>query len=219
MKNFFYLICFALAFSSCASTRSGRSVVRHPEKPPASSEPVFLDNITINPSSAPRSSVHKPVTIRGNRDLPGSVLFSDIEKCSEVQFKYAILMEDEVENMTNPRLIAFLEDWYGTPYKYGGATKMGIDCSAFSSLMMDSVYHLDVPRTCRSQYDAGARVSKSQLSQGDLVFFNTTGRISHVGVYLGHNKFVHASTSSGIMISDLDESYFKRRYAGAARIR
>jgi len=194
-------------------------VVRHPPKPAASSEPVFLDNITINPSASPRSSVHKPVRIRGNSDIPGSVFSSDIERCNELQFKYAILMEDAVENVTNQRLVSFIEDWYGTPYKYGGSTKMGIDCSAFSSLMLDSVYHLDIPRTCRKQYEAGSRVSKSQLVPGDLVFFNTTGRISHVGVYLGHSKFVHASTSSGIMISDLDESYFKRRYAGAARIR
>lgn len=84
---------------------------------------------------------------------------------------------------------------------------------------MDSVYDVSLPRTARSQYYMGTRIRRNQLTQGDLVFFNTTGGISHVGVYLANNKFVHASASSGVMISDLEDVYFKRRYAGAARVR
>lgn len=121
--------------------------------------------------------------------------------------------------MTNLRLISFLERWYGTPYKFGGGTATGIDCSAFAALMVDSVYSIHLPRTCREQYEAAKKISRSQLAEGDLVFFNTTGGISHVGVYLNNNKFVHASTSGGVMISDLDEAYFKRRYYGSARVR
>ncbi len=128
-------------------------------------------------------------------------------------------MEKEVETVTNERLITFLENWYGTPYKYGGDKKTGIDCSAFTCLMMDTVYNVALPRTSREQFAAGKRITKSDLSQGDLVFFNTTGGISHVGVYLNNNKFVHASTSSGVMISDLEDGYFKKRYVGATRLR
>ncbi len=97
--------------------------------------------------------------------------------------------------------------------------KKGIDCSAFTCLFMDSVYGISLPRTARSQYTTGTHINKSQLKQGDLVFFNTTGGISHVGVYLNNNKFVHASTSSGVMISDLDDLYFKKRYVGCRRVK
>ena len=128
-------------------------------------------------------------------------------------------MEEEVETVTNDKLIAFLENWYGTPYKYGGDKRTGVDCSAFTCLMMDTVYNVSLPRTSREQYAAGKRIAKSDLAQGDLVFFNTTGGISHVGVYLNNSKFIHASTSSGVMISDLEDAYFKKRYVGATRLR
>ena len=202
---------------SCSSTKHS-AVTPHPRKV-SSTDPVFLDNITIKPSGASNSSINRSIEVKGKNNLPGVALSSDIESCSELQFKYAILMEEPVERMTNEKLISFLENWYGIPYRYGGGGRTGIDCSAFSSVMMDSVYNLDIPRTCREQYQAGKKIKKNQLVQGDLVFFNTSGRISHVGVYLGHNKFVHASTSNGVMISDLDDIYFKRRYAGSARIR
>lgn len=129
-------------------------------------------------------------------------------------------MDKPVETIWNDRLITFLEDWYGVPYRYGGATKKGIDCSAFTCELMDDVYGVTLPRTSRDQYKAASQISKKSLEQGDLVFFNTRGRgISHVGVYLGNNKFVHASTSSGVMISDLDENYFSKRFSGSGRIR
>jgi cell wall-associated NlpC family hydrolase len=78
---------------------------------------------------------------------------------------------------------------------------------------------LSISRTCREQYADTRRIKKSQLQEGDLVFFKTRGKsISHVGIYLRNNKFIHASTSSGVMISDLNEDYFDARYAGAGRI-
>jgi len=147
------------------------------------------------------------------------VYSTDIEKCNDLQFKYAILMDSPVEEITNSRLVSFLESWYGTRYKMGGTNRSGIDCSAFTSLLMDSVFTITVPRTAKAQYDMGAKIQRDFLQQGDLVFFNTTGGISHVGVYLGNNKFVHASTSLGVIISDLDELYYRNRYLGATRVK
>ena len=219
MKNFFYLICLAAVCQSCSSTK-GVSAANHPRKRYASPDPKFLEIITVRPPGASAYPVlHKPSEINANKDFPGASYPSDIEKCNELQFKYAILMEEEVESITNEKLISFLEEWYGIPYKYGGGTRMGVDCSAFSCMMMDSVYNLNIPRTCREQFVAGKRIKQDQLLQGDLVFFNTTGGVSHVGVYLGHRKFVHASTSNGVMISGLDDGYFKKRYVGSSRIR
>ena len=223
MKNFFYIIGLIVLLTSCASTKQlsypGSNSVPPPER--AERDPQFLENISINKSAnkdtitvRKRALVEKPGTM-----TTGSDFSTDIERSNFLQFKYAILLEETVESMTNEKLISFLEDWYGTPYQFGGDTKKGIDCSAFTCRLMDSVYKITLPRTAKNQYNSSTKVRKQDLKQGDLVFFNTTGGISHVGVYLGNNKFVHASASSGVMISDLDEAYFKRRYIGAARVK
>lgn len=223
MKNFLYAYIIGLVclLTSCGSARKS-SAVAHKGRPPAD-QPRFLENIAIKSSGSTvpdeETTVDAPKKLKGRKDIPGSMYSSDIEKCNNLQFKYAILMEEEVETVTNDRLIAFLENWYGTPYKYGGDKRTGVDCSAFTCLMMDTVYNVSLPRTSREQYAAGKRIAKSDLAQGDLVFFNTTGGISHVGVYLNNSKFIHASTSSGVMISDLEDAYFKKRYVGATRLR
>ena len=116
-------------------------------------------------------------------------------------------------------MLEFIEEWYGTPYRYGGTTKKGIDCSAFVNFFMSAVYALAIPRNSKEQYDAAKKIRKKQLEEGDLVFFNTRGGISHVGVYMGNNKFVHASTSSGVVISDMDDEYFAKRYVASGRVR
>lgn len=142
-----------------------------------------------------------------------------IENINLLNFKYAILLDVPVEALNNLPLVQYIEEWYHTPYRYGGASKDGVDCSAFTSGIITAVYSLAVPRTVREQYQATERIDKDDLTEGDLVFFNTTGSISHVGVYLFNNKFVHASTTNGVMISDLNDAYFSRKYAGAGRIR
>ncbi len=221
VKNFLYASGLVCLLASCSSTRQS-SAVNHPNRV-SSNQPRFLENIAIKSSvstiSDDETTVDAPKKVKGRKDLPGATYSADIEKCHGLQFKYAILMEKEVETVTNDKLIAFLEGWYGTPYKYGGNKKTGIDCSAFTCLMIDTMYNVSLPRTSREQYAAGRRIAKSDLSQGDLVFFNTTGGISHVGVYLNNNKFVHASSSGGVMISDLEDTYFKKRYVGATRLR
>ncbi|MEO8584064.1 MAG: NlpC/P60 family protein [Flavitalea sp.] len=217
MKTYLYILLAGFLCASCNSTRK-TTAVEHPAKKSASSDPKFLESITIKSGSRAGSGVHKPLLIKGNNNAPGVPVFN-IEKCSDLQFKYGILLNADVETITNDKMISFLEEWYGIPYKFGGEGKGGIDCSAFCALMMDSVYAIDLPRTCRDQYAGGMKIRKDQLIQGDLVFFNTVGAISHVGVFLGNNKFVHASTSNGVMISDLDELYFKKRYVGGVRVR
>jgi lipoprotein Spr len=120
---------------------------------------------------------------------------------------------------SSQQLEAYIHQWLHTPYKYGGMSKNGIDCSGFSSRVLKDVYHLQIPRTAESQYENGQKVSDSRRRTGDLVFFrNVRGRgIDHVGVFLGNNQFVHASTNAGVIISDLDEEYYHKRYVGACR--
>jgi cell wall-associated NlpC family hydrolase len=150
---------------------------------------------------------------------PNSNFSGTIETSSWLQFKYALLTDVPVEALDNMNLLNYMEDWYGTPYHYGGSTKKGIDCSAFSSGLMATVFNILIPRTAREQYEITDRIEKYELHEGDLVFFNTHGGISHVGIYLINNKFVHASVTNGVMISDLGESYFVKRYMGAGRVK
>lgn len=143
----------------------------------------------------------------------------DIEKASTLQFTYASKLGTEVEAITNFKLFELIDEWWGTPYRLGGTTKDGIDCSAFVNTLMAAVFAVNLSRTSREQYENATKISDRELTEGDLVFFNTRGGISHVGIYLTNNKFVHASTSGGVMISDLNEPYWKTRYKGAGRVK
>lgn len=221
MRNFFYFLGLLGLLASCGPSRTlypGSNSVSPPKKLP-DAPPEFLDNITIKGTYSAGTSASKPLVIKKTEEAPHSLYSTDIEKSHALQFKYAILLDEYVETVTNEKLIAFMEDWYGTPYRFGGESKKGIDCSAFVCRMMDSIYNIALPRTAQSQFEIGSRIRKDELQQGDLVFFNTTGGVSHVGVYLDNNKFVHASTSMGVMVSDMDDIYFKKRYLGAARVR
>ena len=120
--------------------------------------------------------------------------------------------------------MSFIEDWYGTPYHYGGNSKEGIDCSGFASILMGTVYNINnLPRSSQDQYDATSRVPVAELKEGDLVFFHTQkndkhNEITHVGVYLLNHKFIHASIS-GVMISDLSQGYYFHHFVGAGRVK
>ena len=143
---------------------------------------------------------------------------SAIESFSPLQFKYAQLMDLEVEFLTNIKLYEALEDWWATRYRYGGTTKKGIDCSAFTGALINKAFGLTLPRTARNQYAECTKISRGNLLEGDLVFFNTQGGVSHVGVYLGNGYFTHASVHSGVTINSLDDSYYSRKYIGGGRI-
>jgi len=141
------------------------------------------------------------------------------ENLSQIQVKYSVLLNTPAEEVRNTKMFEFIDDWYGTPYRLGGTTKKGVDCSAFSQFLFATVYGFSIPRTAREQYILTTRISKTKLKEGDLIFFNTRGGISHVGVYLQNNKFVHASTSGGVMISDIFDEYWARKFVGVGRLK
>lgn len=141
------------------------------------------------------------------------------EACKSLQFKYAQLMDVDIEDITNLTMFHFVEDWWNTRYRYGGSSKKGIDCSALTGILLGSVYGLVLPRTAREQFAASEKIKRENLQEGDLVFFNTRGGVSHVGVYLANNYFVHASVSDGVTISSLNESYYSKKFIGSGRIK
>ena len=180
----------------------------------------FLDDISV----APESTVTKKAGNGEKTTATGSSVdaylnrSSSLEKASDLQLKYAILLNTEVEQLQDNYLLKYIDEWYGTRYRYGGTTKSGIDCSAFVQAIYLSAFGMTLPRTARDQYRGCHIVSATEMKTGDLVFFNTTGGISHVGIYLQNNKFIHASTSFGVTISDLFDPYYLGRFLGVGRI-
>ena len=161
--------------------------------------------------------VYTPVVIKIPARQVLAPLVSATELCSALQFKYAQLLNREVESITDLSLFSFIENWWGTRYRFGGSTKKGIDCSSFTGLLINTVFGISLPRTARAQYAACTKVQRCEMAEGDLVFFNTRGGVSHVGVYLGDGYFTHSSCSNGVTISNLDEAYYSKRFIGAGR--
>jgi lipoprotein Spr len=120
----------------------------------------------------------------------------------------------------NLALYTLIHEWLGVPHQDNGCTKSGTDCSCFVKMLLTEVYRKDVGRSSQEMYSKTQRIDQVALKEGDLVFFKIKSvKISHVGLYLQENKFVHVSSTKGVMISSLDEAYFKNSYAGAGRIK
>ena len=116
------------------------------------------------------------------------------------------------------KVVSTGKKYIGTPYRYGGTTPKGFDCSGFVGYTFKKATGKKLPRSSTSLYKKGKKIAKSKLKKGDLVFFNTSGKgISHVAIYIGSNKVIH-SVSKGVKIDKLSSSYWKKRYVGAKRL-
>jgi lipoprotein Spr len=234
MKNRFILLLLIIQLTGCnvfrPATRNtdNLSATSNAQSSATKPKPAFIQDISTDPgnSSPSKSSQIIPVKTNGSgtgdpvspRPMPHPVGTDDY---NQLKFKYSILTNTPVEDLSNLRLLIFMDQWYGVPYHYGGTSREGIDCSAFSSLLLSSVYNeSQLPRMSADQYKATRRISKRDLQEGDLVFFHTYGkghRVTHVGVYLYNNRFIHASVA-GVQISNMGEGYYLSHYIGAGRI-
>ena len=119
---------------------------------------------------------------------------------------------------SNIKLFNFVYDWIGTPYRFGGGTKKGIDCSGFTKQLYSQVFNLDIKRSSRDIFSMVSPIRKDELKEGDLVFFKIRSRsISHIGIYLGNDRFAHAS-SKGVAVSSLDDAYYSRYFYKGGRV-
>lgn len=131
---------------------------------------------------------------------------------------FSQVMGVAVDATSNLKLYKFIYEWIGTPYRFGGSTKNGIDCSAFAKTIYQKVFNTTILRNSRDIFSMVDPLSKDELKEGDLVFFKIKSRsISHVGVYLGGNRFAHSSTG-GVKISNLNEPYYSRYFYKGGRI-
>lgn len=223
LKNAVKYSILVLSLSSCASLKTAFTGKKESTNTSSVSagkkEAVFLNEISM-----PVEKVNtKQETISPNtitQPVPKKYIPEPTgEMASPLQMKYSVLMNTPAQQVTNTKMFEFIDDWYGTKYRLGGTTKNGIDCSAFTQYLFAAVFGISLPRTAREQYKLTNRISRTELKEGDLIFFNTRGGVSHVGVYLQNNKFVHASTSGGVMISDIFDQYWVRRFIGVGRIK
>lgn len=141
---------------------------------------------------------------------------SNIEKQKSIR---KILKEEKYSKIDNKRkeILILASKWIGTPYCYGGTSSRCIDCSGFTQQVFNSA-GIKIPRTAKQQYRFGEKVNNKRILPGDLVFFYRHNRIGHVGIYIGDNTFIHASTSRGVTKQSLSNSYYKRTFAGYKKI-
>lgn len=135
----------------------------------------------------------------------------------------AVRLEMDIDADDNHRLYVEAADWIGVPYRHGGNTHRGTDCSGFTSAVYKKVYHKKLQRNSEAQRTKDCRkVSKRKLQEGDLVFFHDGRRkktANHVGIYLKDGKFIHASTSAGVIVSRLEEPYYRKCWMQGGRVK
>ncbi|MCX8057070.1 MAG: NlpC/P60 family protein [Ignavibacteria bacterium] len=190
-------------------------------------KPFFVDSLRISRAINTQSDT----TLRFATDL----------EFTEEELREIISSEEEVkpiENITDffarygnidtnnsiptnyEKFLMTIISYLGTPYKFGGTSRKGIDCSAFTRLIFQESLNIELPRSTLEQVKLGYPVSRKDLQFGDLVFFNTRRRQNpgHVGIYLWDNYFVHASTKYGVIVSSMASGYYDRRFVGARRL-
>ncbi|MDX1636739.1 MAG: NlpC/P60 family protein [Balneolaceae bacterium] len=115
-------------------------------------------------------------------------------------------------------LMQAYRDWKGTPYRLGGRSASGVDCSSFVSIIFDEYFGIDLPYHTRRQLNKGQSIRRRSIRTGDLVFFKTGRRTFHVGIMVRGGEFLHASTSEGVTLSNIHDQYWSSRYLGARRV-
>lgn len=154
------------------------------------------------------------------KSIEASSHTKEVSSSKKIKNKYAVLLGVTENQIANIKLYSFIDNWYAIPYQYAGKSKKGVDCSGLASLLYQQVYNKQVSGPAASIYKLCIPLPRKELQEGDLVFFKIESNdITHIGIYLQNNKFVHASTKRGVIISDLDEAYYKKYYYKGGRVK
>lgn len=217
--------CASMRPTNSTSPRQATSVKSASSPKPAETTKKdirFLDEITANPQLSAtipdaRADKNEPLSVSTTEENLATNNASSAN-LSTLQIKYAELLGTDASQVETTELLKAADEWYGTRYRMGGTTKNGIDCSAFVQSVYLTAFGMMIPRTAFEQFRYTSRISAVEMKEGDLVFFNTTGGVSHVGIYLRNNKFIHASSSKGVTVSDLFDPYYLKRFLGVGRV-
>lgn len=151
--------------------------------------------------------------------LNDNLRLNQIDYKTKTHFKYALLLDLPVEMIDHIALYQFISEWIGTRYQFGGSSKKGTDCSGFTMQLLKEVYCFQASRTVPGQFNQCKPILREELQPGDLLFFHTTRPgLSHVGFYLGNDKFVHSSCAKGVTIDDLSSRYYNKAFRHGGRI-
>lgn len=161
----------------------------------------LTDEITLKPKT-----LEKPLLVK-------KALLNPLE-CSVIP----LTKEEKALKRSVKLLEKYLDEWKSVKYRLGGLSKKGIDCSGFVQMTFLNQFDVKIPRTTYSQVKLGKTIPKHALKTGDLVFFKTGRSVRHVGIYLKDNKFIHTSSSKGVMKSSLSQGYWAKKYWTAKRI-
>lgn len=210
LKNVLFSICVLFIFVSCSSTN--QTVTQ--------TENILNSNnqkeIILSYEEYQKLYDNEKNSIK-NKSL--SNLIDEQPIISPEEYK-EMLATQRAENETtdiNTALMDFYNEWKNVQYKFGGNSKKGIDCSAFTQRAFKEKLDITIPRSTRTQVKVGKEIKKSQLKLGDLVFFKTGKLDRHVGIYMGKGKFMHASIK-GIKFTKLDKPFYKKAYWTSRRV-
>lgn len=214
MQHYFYfsvLIISLLIFWGCSPTSQTVRYSKNTEQTQESVSPTFIDTLTIDDNDDIAEYLDQDDIPEESSSYNISDIMKKLEKTDDLSAEQTTARE---------KLIMEIIKYLDTPYKYGGNTLNGIDCSALTQSVYQDALNINLNRTARDQFTQGKAISKDELQFGDLVFFNTRRRVrpGHVGIYIGDGLFAHASSKGGVMISSIDESYYSKRFMSARRI-
>jgi len=154
-------------------------------------------------------------TQKNNPEVKNETYYSH----SLIKTKYAAQLGISESEIGNIYLYEYIDSWIGVPYKWAGNTKEGVDCSGFICAVYKDIYAKQLKRSATDIVKECGSVEKDELKEGDLVFFDISSANSHVGIYLANNKFIHASSSKGVMISDLTHAYYIKYWGRGGRVK
>lgn len=213
LRVFLNIACYSLLglLTSCYSSQ--QLVQPASSKKTSHTSPEFIDHVSL------AGNARRPISVHANGSSYDA-LKSDKNFANALQAKYSSLLDVLPRAIKNIPIYSFINDWYGVRYRLGGNDKEGIDCSAFVQRFYEDVFGMNLVRTAFQQFNQSNLLwDNEDLKEGDLVFFRVRSkRISHVGVYLMNNFFVHASSSQGVMISSLNDKYWQKYFACGGRV-
>lgn len=224
------LLLVCVFFASCAfPTRTGYDRRRGDYKPIPKGEPINDDPYEIAAKLAVKSTTLNSLVwdLQQKTGKTKNVATTKSKTTSATKIRNATKKKEAQRVATKkaaPKftsLEAIVESWIGTKYKMGGTTRNGIDCSGYVMVVFKELYEINLPHHAASIFkdSRGQSISRGDLKEGDLVFFGDFWGISHIGIYLNGDRFTHASTSRGVMISPMNDKYWSPKYKGARRFR